>query len=57
MQQDPDRIPPDAPETASDLRRRTRGANRTVAALLIGVAVVFLGGAFAVALLVVHAPV
>jgi hypothetical protein len=43
-------------QTAADLRRRTKTANRMVLWLLLGVAGVFLAGAFGVALLVIHGP-
>lgn len=40
--------------SAENQRTRTRGANRTLALLLIGGALVMLAAAFAVALLVTH---
>lgn len=44
------------PTTGEEQRQRTRDSNRTVAALLVGVSLVFLGGSFAVGLIVLYGP-
>lgn len=44
------------PRTAAEQRERVSGGNRAVAALLVCVTLVFLGGALGVGLLVLYAP-
>jgi hypothetical protein len=45
-----------SPPTAEDLRRRTKSGNRMVMWLLVAVSLIFLAGAFGVAMLVVYGP-
>ncbi len=52
----PDGEPEEPTVTAAEQREATRGANRTVALLLLGVTLLFLGGAFGVGLLVLYGP-
>ncbi|WP_291841325.1 hypothetical protein [Limimaricola sp.] len=43
-----------APRTATEMRADTRASNRTLALVLVGVALVFLAGAVGVAVLVAY---
>jgi len=45
-----------ASPSAEDLRRRTKSGNRMVMWLLVAVSLIFLAGAFGVAMLVVYGP-
>ena len=54
MDQTEDPTPPEL--TAEGLRRRTRSANRRMAALLVGVSLLFLAGAFGVGAIALHGP-
>ena len=47
---------PSRPVTGADQRQASRGANRSVALALVGVAAVFLAGAFGIGLLVLYGP-
>lgn len=52
----PENEPDNVPRTAAEQRARSSGGNRNVAALLVCVTLVFLGGAFGVGFLVLYAP-